>query len=60
MASEIQSLKKLVAANNLGHVLETENLRYFVASSDHTDRCTSHMHGPCDCGYDEIVELVEG
>lgn len=23
------------------------------------DRCTSHVHGPCDCGYQEFLELIE-
>jgi hypothetical protein len=58
MASDIQALKKLAAEQNLEHVLESENLRHFVKFSEHTERCTGHVHGPCDCGRVELVELV--
>ena len=58
MASDQEALRKLASAHDLEHVLDSENLRHFVKFSDHTERCTGHVHGRCDCGRQELLDLV--
>lgn len=58
--SDIRAAKKHLSALDLGHVLGNEVVRRYLRASDHTDRCTGHVHGPCDCGHDLLVEIANG
>ena len=59
-SDQIRAAKKLLSSEERDDldVLDHEQLRRFMSATDHTERCTGHVHGPCDCGKDYLTELV--
>lgn len=60
LTSDVRAAKGVLAAAELEHVLGNETVRRYLRAADHSERCTGHVHGPCDCGHDLLVELADG
>jgi hypothetical protein len=56
--SDVRAARDCLREHGVAHVFENDRVRRLLTTWEHTERCTGHVHGPCDCGLDYLVGIA--